>query len=113
MKKLVNRKQVFYTCKRASGFVGGNQYTWGEVKEELKKGNFELQDTDTLYIDFEEGWDEGDSARDDFWAIKVYRDIEETDEEFEKRKISWEKRMEESRKERYNQYLKLKKEFEN
>jgi predicted nucleotidyltransferase len=44
--------------------------------------------------------------------VEVWRNREETDAEFEKRKLSVEKMKEQSRKWRYEEYLKLKKEFE-
>ncbi len=110
MKKEIKNKQIFYTCK--DGGIYSKSYSWGEVKEELSRKNIELQDGDRLSIYFEEGWNEGDSARDDMYAISVYRDEIETDEEFEKRKATMEYLKEKGKKSRYEQYLKLKKEFE-
>ena len=66
-------------------------------------------------IDFEkiEGFYSENNSWDDHTELIVYRDREETDEEFEKRKLFWEGKKVESKKLRYQEYLKLKKEFEN
>lgn len=111
MKKEIKNKKIFYTCKEAHNFE--RQYTWGEVKEALAKANIELLDTDELRIHYEDGWQEGDSARDNMYAISVHRYIEETDEEFERRVKRAEENKERNKKQRYENYLKLKKEFEN
>lgn len=44
--------------------------------------------------------------------ISVYRNMEETPEEIEERRLFWQEKREESKKERYEKYLKLKKEFD-
>lgn len=110
MKKEFITEEIFYSCKRASNF--SKPYSWGEVKEMLKQKNIKLLDNDIVRIGFEAGWDEGDSARDDMFCISVKRDREETDTEFAARKIKVEKLKEENKKRRYEEYLKLKKEFE-
>lgn len=111
MKKQTISEKIFYKCKGAT--LTSKPYTWGEVKEILGKEGIELEDSDVLKIGFEEGWNEGDSARDDMYYVSLERDREETDVEFEKRKLNVEKIKEENTKMRYEQYLKLKEEFEN
>jgi hypothetical protein len=111
MKKEIKHKKIFYDCKRWSQW-SNESYKWGEVKKLLTDNNIELQDDDYLMIEFEDAYQEGDSARDAFYGITVWRDVEETDEEFEKRKDFLEKRKAQNKKDRYEQYLKLKKEFE-
>lgn len=44
--------------------------------------------------------------------LTVYREREENDVEFNKRKSFWEKKLEQSKKDRFEQYKKLKEEFE-
>ena len=107
MEKLIKRKQIFYTCKSS-----GKCYKWGEVKALLDKAKIELKDDDELLIYFEEAYDHGDSARDDHDAIAVHRYVEETDEELAERIRKSEIRKEEYRKKRWEEYLKLKREFE-
>ncbi len=109
-KKLITDK-VFYNCKRASQFT--SEYTWREVKELLKQANITLQDDDILEIGFEEGWNEADTARDDMYFVSIKRKREETDAEFEQRKIKNEEIKLETKKRRLETYLKLKEEFEN
>lgn len=110
MKKEIITEQIFYACRRATNF--SKPYNWGEVKELLSKENLQLLDDDIVRIGFEEGWDEGDSARDNMFFISVKSNREETDDEFAKRKLKIEKLNEENKKLRYEEYLKLKKEFE-
>jgi len=112
MEKKIITKEIFYECRRCSDW-SDHSYKWGEVKESLAKGGIELQDDDYLRIHLEEGYDHGDSARDDFYAISVHRDVWETDEEFNKRKKRSELSKIENQKKRYENYLKLKEEFEN
>jgi hypothetical protein len=109
--KKVIEKKIFYTCK----FVGmfSKPYKWGQVKRLLAEKNIELQDDDILRIEFEEGYDDGDSARDSVYSISVYRQVIETDEEFEKRVKATKKIIDREKESRYKTYLKLKKEFEN
>jgi len=60
--------------------------------------------------------DPGSYSEDDYWnpstEYKIVRLRDQTDEEFQKEVEWWEKKKEESRKARYESYLKLKKEFE-
>ena len=67
----------------------------------------------TDIIDFvkNEGFYSDNNSWDDNSILKVYREMEETDEEFEKRKLFWEQKKEESKQMRYEEYLKLDKEF--
>ena len=110
MKKEIISDEIFYACRRATNF--SKPYAWGEVKELLNKENLQLLDDDIVRIGFEEGWDEGDSARDDMYFISVKRNREETEDEFAKRTLKIEKLIEENKKLRYENYLKLKQEFE-
>jgi len=72
----------------------------------------DLLDTDDIRFEDVEAYFSENDSWDDHSILKVYRDREETDEEFEKRK-GWVELDEKFRKERrYESYLKLKKEFE-
>lgn len=111
MKKEIIVEKIFYSCKRASNF--SKPYMWGEIKKMLQQKNIQLMDDDILEIGFEEGWEEGDSAREDMYFVSIKRKREETDSEFNERKIRNEKHKEDSRKKKYKLYIELKKEFEN
>lgn len=66
------------------------------------------------WIEFE-GWDEefrSDGGEQAGALVRIFRDRLETDEEFKKDVEFWSEKSAASKKERYNQYLKLKKEFE-
>jgi hypothetical protein len=89
-----------------------NRYRWGEVLEILKEKKVVLQDTDILEVGYTEGYDHGDSSRDDHYDLTVIRCREETDEEFEKRKNTRIEAVTNMKKNRYNKYLELKKEFD-
>jgi hypothetical protein len=85
----------------------GSEYTCGDIREILK--NTELLDTDKFYM-----WTDDE---DDSYKVSIYRMVLETDEEFNARleeaeriRKTYEKITE---KQRYQQYLKLKEEFEN
>jgi hypothetical protein len=86
-KKLIN-KEIFYFHTR-------DEITWKDIK------HIEFQDNDI--IDISE--DDGD------YSVCVFRPTLETDEEFEVRMEYTERTREMLRKNRYNQYLKLKEEF--
>lgn len=75
-------------------------YTWGEFKRILNDGCVELEDTDLIDIDY-------DSESSSYYLI-IYRERLETDEELAKRVAGAQK----FKDMRYNDYLKLKEEFE-
>jgi len=105
-------KTIFLTSRNHSRYKE-NQYKWGEVQELLKKENVELHPDDFLIIDYDEGYNDGDSSMEPHYSISVRRMVEESDDEF-KRRIENGKFMKDlSRKRRYDNYLKLKEEFEN
>lgn len=110
MEKLKKREMILYDSRRIGW--NDNTYKWGQIKDILKKKNIELQDDDEMSIFYEDSYVEGDSARDACYTFQVYRTREETDEEFEKRKIQLEKSKEDGKKRRYENYIKLKAEFE-
>ena len=77
--------------------------TWKDIKD------IQFEDDDRIRISYEEPYYSNDGG----WIIEVRREMEETDEEYERR-MKWRKLDEEMQKKRnYETYLKLKKQFEN
>jgi len=69
--------------------------------------------TDEIVFYINEGYYSENNSYDSSTYLKVTRARIENDEEFEKRKLGYEKQKENNRKMRYESYLRLKKEFEN
>lgn len=111
MKKKQIEKTILTDGRRCSHF-SDNRYRWGEIVQILKDEHITLQDTDIITVGFTEGWQDGDSARDDFYDLKVIRVREETDKEAENRIDEDIRKIEHRREMRYKNYLKLKKEFD-
>jgi len=103
---------ILSKTRRATHF-SDNRFRWGDVLKFLREEKIQLQDFDILESGFNEGWDEGDSARDDAYDLKVIRVREETEEEYKKRISKQKENAEQLKNKRYENYLKLKKEFEN
>jgi len=87
MEKKNKKETIFYRAKSIGKYTETKFFTWGEVKEMLEKESITLQDTDKLYIQYK---DEEQSHEDAYseacYEVKVVREREETDEEFEERK---------------------------
>ena len=83
-----------------------NPITWKDIKD------FQFEDDDIIGIGYEEGHYSESNSWGGYYYYCVERMVEETDEEYEDRMER--KRSTESilKKNRYEQYLKLKKEFE-
>jgi hypothetical protein len=99
MSKIKIKKDVFFLEK-------DTPITWKEIKD------FKFEDDDIIDIGSEEPYYSENNSWEAFCYCRVERMVEETDEEYEDR-------MERARstdallkKNRYEQYLKLKKEFE-
>jgi len=71
-----------------------------------------LLPTDTIIIVYDDGFVSENESCNASTELRIYRHREETDDEYNERVAWWEKKKEESRKARYEDYLKLKKEFE-
>lgn len=67
---------ILETGRRVSKFKD-NRYTWGEIKDEMKRVGIVLKDSDIIELGYSEGWDEGDSARDPFYDLKITRKIQD------------------------------------
>ena len=83
-----------------------NPITWKDIKDS------QFEDDDIISIGYEEGHYSENNSWDGFYYCRIERMVEETDEEYEDRMER--KRSTESilKKNRYENYLKLKKEFE-
>ena len=71
-----------------------------------------LEDEDVVNAGYEEGYFSENNSYDGFFYLQVDRMVLETDEEFEKRIFYANEQQEEIKQRRYENYLKLKKEFE-
>ena len=111
MKKKIIEKRVIQRARSCSQYQD-NRWTWGDVMKILMDEKITLEPTDILEIGYTEGWDEGDSMRDDMYDLTLTKCREETDAELESR-INKKKEFEDrSKKLRYQNNLKLKAEFE-
>jgi hypothetical protein len=79
---------------------------WKDIK------HIDFQDSDELVIGYDEGYVSENNSWDAHYYATVTRKREETDEEYNKRIERGKRDNEEMRKRRYENYLKLKKEFE-
>jgi len=111
MEKKVITKTIFKEHKRCSNYGGSEIWTWSEVQELLKNDGIELQDSDVLQIGYDEGFYSENNSQDPHYYISVNRDRPETDEEFEKRKVSREEVKVRNQAKRKELYLELKEEF--
>ena len=94
-KKTLVKQQIFWDTKN-------NQPTWKDIK------HIEFQDDDKIVISYED-----DDLNNNYWYISIERWVEETEEQFKKRLKRIEEEKERMKKMRYENYLKLKAEFEN
>jgi hypothetical protein len=86
-------------------FVGHNdkRMTWADIK------HLNLEDDDVIHS----GWvDDENFDYHGYWYNEITRMVEETDEEFEKRVANNELNKKWAKERRYENYLKLKEEFE-
>lgn len=102
MKKEIIREEIFSKIWN-DGIITGFRMS-DLPKDILPTDIIDLDKVDSFYSE-NESWDAHS-------VLTVYREREENDEEFEKRKSFWENKFQESKKARYENYLKLKKEFE-
>jgi hypothetical protein len=100
MTKIKKWQTIFYK--------GMDEYpTWKDINY------IQFEDDDRIRISYEEPYYSENSSNDGEWHIEVEREIEETDEEYEKRMENKRWTDEILKKQRYENYLRLKKEFEN
>jgi hypothetical protein len=79
---------------------------WKDIKD------IQFEDEDEIKVAYDEGFYSENNSWDPYHYVIVTREILETDEEMVKRVAKESKQKEEMRNRRYEQYLKLKKEFE-
>lgn len=101
-----NRNSPNKILKEKQIFIGNNNrlLQWKDIKD------LQLEDDDIIHS----GWvdDEGFDHH-GYYHVGIMRMVEETDEEFEKRIERNKRYAEEMKRKRYENYLKLKEEFEN
>lgn len=112
MEKKTLIRPILQRSKHVSQMCGGNPFTWKEIKQALEDENIVLQDDDIITVGYTEGWQEGDSARDAAYDLRIDRPRLETDVEFEKRKKRAEEAKVSNKELRLKSYEKLKAEFE-
>lgn len=79
---------------------------WKDIKD------IPFEDEDEIKVAYDEGYYSENNSWDPHHYVTVIREIPETDDEMAKRIVKEFEQKEEMRKRRYEQYLKLKKEFE-
>ena len=102
MKKILVKEEIFN--KHYDGIITGVKFS------DLPN---DLLPTDIINIVKDEGYYSENNSWDAFSMLTVSREREETDVEFNKRKTETEERLLEAKERRREQYMKLKKEFEN
>lgn len=84
-----------------------NPFTWKDLKD------IKFEDDDRLEIGYDEGYYSENNSWDPHHYAIVTRMIEETDEQFSKRQANIKRDKKWAKERRYQNYLKLKEEFEN
>jgi hypothetical protein len=84
-------------------YTGKTQPRWKDLKHS------EYQDDDLIQVEYAED----ENSYDGEWLILIKRERIESDEEYNERMKHHKKFLENSKKQRYERYLKLKEEFEN
>lgn len=106
MKNLIKEKRQIekriYSNQRIS-----NPFKWVDIK------HIKFEDNDEISIGWEEEYYSENESHDGYYYVRVTRMVIETDEEYQKRLDSEDLANERRRKLRYENYLNLKKEFEN
>lgn len=88
------------------------RYDWEDAPLKVCDIPKDLLPDDEIYCHSEPGYNSENDSWDAFTEYNIVRLRDQTDEEYKKDLEWWDNRKEESRKLRYENYLKLKKEFE-
>jgi hypothetical protein len=88
------------------------EFSFGEIKSLMEENGFILEDNDIIECGYDEGYDSSDSGMDPNYFLDITRIRLETDTEFDNRKARAIEAQENNKKRRYENYLKLKEEFE-
>lgn len=99
MEKKLIKKTIFDESK-------GTPFTWKDIKE------IGFEDNDFIQIQWNESYYSENESYDGHYSATVVREVLETDDEFKKRIEESEFFRASLKARRYEQYLKLKKEFE-
>lgn len=95
-------------------FIKEKVYTLESQKEiQFKEIKFSILPDDVVITGYEEPYFSEDNSYDGYYYFHIYRNRLETDEEYNKRINGIEQFKIEEKNRRYQNYLKLKKEFEN
>lgn len=97
--KIKVKKQIFWKQK-------DEPFRWKDIK------NLNLEDDDILNFCWEEGYYSENNSYDSHFHGEIIREVEETDEQFNKRMKDLERDAKWAKERRYESYLKLKAEFE-
>jgi len=100
MEKIFKTKEVF-------NLENNEGISWKDVK------NFKFEDDDFIIAGYEAPEYQENYSHEGYYYFSVQREVLETDEEFELRKVNSQREVERQKKNRYERYLKLKEEFEN
>jgi hypothetical protein len=95
IKKLIKKTIILQRYKSINQYIESRNFTWGEVKKILQDENIQLQDDDILEIQYVDEESYNDSYREPSYQIRVTRFIEETDQEYQERKLKIQKNREE------------------
>lgn len=102
--RVIDRKKIKFQLEYR---YFNNEPKWKDIKD------IQFQDSDIIFIGYDEGLVSENESYDAHWFCSVERFRDETDEEMRKRIHEAEKFTERMKKKRYENYLKLKEEFEN
>jgi hypothetical protein len=104
MNKIENNKMTKIKKWKSIFFHNMDEYpTWKNIKD------LQFEDDDRIQISYAEPYESSYGG----WVIEVEREIEETDEEYERRMHRIKTDEEWRKKQNYELYLKLKKQFDN
>lgn len=72
----------------------------------------DIKETDEIFIEYNDGYYSENNSWNPFTKLHVFRDLEETDDEYNTRIVEEDRTKQLAKQKRYNLYLELKKEFE-
>ncbi len=112
-KREIVRELLCQDSKNVSTYGNTPMFTFGDIKKAMEEKLLSLHEDDVIECGYEEGYQDGDSGMDPSYFFNVFRNREENDQEYGRRMKSVENAKEAAKKNRYESYLRLKKEFEN
>ena len=112
-KREIVRELLCQDSKNVSTYGNTPMFTFGDIKKAMEEKLLSLHEDDVIECGYDEGYQDKDSGMDPNYFFQVFRNREENDQEYEKRIKKIERDREDSKKRRYESYLRLKEEFEN